>query len=169
MRAIFAHFYFLSGDPAHAQKFLDDHPSVSIDVTAGIEMYENFSQNPAFWREFFIRNSHRIIFGTDSTEDINLTDDAASEGKVNISGYAEMEIEFLRFDKDIAIFGKALHGLGLPSDVLARIFAENFHKYAGDKPMPMDLDAIRKEAGFLSGFLKKEEDRHALDRLVSQF
>jgi len=162
LRAIFAHFYFLSDDPAHAQKFLDDHPSVFIDVTAGIEMYENFSKDPAFWRAFFIKNSHRIIFGTDSSDDVDLTDD-----KVNISGYAAMEIEFLRFNKDIEIYDKKLHGLGLPADAQARIFAGNFHKLVGKEPKPMDRAAVKKEAALLRGYLKNDEDARAMDHLVT--
>ena len=168
LRAIFAHFYFLSDAPACAQKFLDDHPLVSIDVTAGIEMYENFSRDSAFWREFFVKNNRRIIFGTDSSDTIDLSDDTASNGRVNISGYAAMEIEFLRFDKDIEIFGKKLHGLGLPPNALERIFAKNYHKYVGEKPRLMDIDAVKTEASFIRGFLKKGEDVQMLDHLISQ-
>ena len=168
LRAIFAHFYFLSGDPARVQKFLDDHPSVSIDVTAGIEMYEDFSKDPAFWRAFFVKNSHRIIFGTDSSDAGNLPDDTASAQKVDINGYAAMEIDFLRYDREIEIFGKKLHGLGLPSNALERIFEKNFHEYVGKKPRPMDRSAAKKEAGFIRAHLKNEEDIRLLDHILAQ-
>jgi len=139
---------------------------VSIDVTAGIEMYENFSKDPAFWREFFIKNSHRIIFGTDSTD---ASEDAASGDKVNIDGYAGAEIEFLRFDKDIEIFDKKLHGLGLPDGALKRIFEDNYHAYVGKIPRTMDMDALRKEAAFIRNYLTDEAGIEALDYIVSQF
>ena len=164
LRAIFAHFFFLSGEPARAQKFLDDHPLVSIDVTAGIEMYENFSIDPAFWRVFFVKNSHRIIFGTDSSD--QALDESGDE--VDISGYAAMEIDFLRYDKPITVYDKKLHGLGLPESAQRRIFSENYHALVGKTPRPIDIPAMIAEAVLLRGYLKTDEDRQTMDTIVSQ-
>jgi len=160
LRAIFAHFYFLSGEPERLQKFLDDHPNVSIDITAGIEMYENFSKDPVFWREFFVKNQKRIIFGTDSSDRTNLDD---SDGKVALNGYAGMEIEFLRFNKEIEIFGNKLHGIGLPESALERIFALNYLEYVGNTPQKVNIDLVNKEIEFLRGYLKNENDIKDLD------
>jgi len=167
LKAIFAHFYFLSGEPDKAQKFLDDHPSVSIDITAGIEMYENFSKDPKFWREFFIKNSDRIIFGTDSS-DSDPDDGEPADSKVDLSGYAGMEIDFVRFDKDLEIYDKKLHGLGLPDDVLQKIFAENYYGYAGREPKKLNAAAITNEAEFLRGFMKKEKDVNDLEYIAER-
>lgn len=165
--AIFAHFYFLSGDPGLVQKFLDTHPSVSIDVTAGIEMYENFSKDPAFWREFFIKNQNRIIFGTDSSDSTG-ADDGVPEGKVDLDGYAAMEIEFLRCDKEIEIFGKRLHGMGLPEEAQRRIFARNYQALAGETPKSANKGAVLREAEFIRGYLDNDKQNRDLDYIIGQ-
>jgi len=169
IRAIFAHFYFLSGEPGKAQKFLDDHPSVSIDLTAGVEMYENFTKNPDFWHDFFIKNSDRLIFGTDSSDAPNLNDDGeTADGKVALNGYAGMEIEFLKDNKIIEIFDKKIHGIGLPQDIQEKIFAANFEKYAGETPLPMNIDLLMQEANFIKSYLKNDGDIKTLDYIVKQ-
>ena len=166
LRATFAHFFFLSGEPEHAQRFLDAHPLVSIDITAGVEMYENFSLNPPLWREFFIKNSDRIIFGTDSSDAPD--DGEAASDDVDISGYAAMEIAFLRDDREIEIYGKRLHGLGLPDEALRRIFSENFHRLVGQEPRPMDAHALTNEAKFIRAYIKNTEEAKKLDCLVAR-
>jgi len=165
LRAIFAHFFFLSGEPERMQRFLDAHPLVSIDVTAGIEMYEDFSKDPAFWREFFIKNSGRIIYGTDSTDQ-----PLQSEGEkdVSINGYAAVEIDFLRYDREIEIFGMKLHGIGLPQSALERIFASNYIEYAGDTPRLMDFEALKREAAFISKYLSDKNDVQKLNMIISK-
>jgi len=169
LRAIFAHFYFLSDNPERAQKFLDDHPNIFIDVTAGIEMYENFSKDTAFWREFFIKNEDRIIFGTDSSDAAeDPDDDSDKDEKVDINGYAAMEIEFLKSDKEIKIFDKKIKGIGLPESSQKLIFSENYYSLVGTEPKKLDISALKKEAAFIRDFLQTDEDKETLDYIVSK-
>ena len=168
LRAIFAHFFFLSGTPERAQKFLDDHPSVYIDLTAGIEMYEDFSKDTAFWREFFIKNNNRLIFGTDSSDAPNLNDDGETQdGKVALNGYAAMEIDFLRCDKEIAVFDKKINGINLPENARERILAANYQELVGKTPKPMDIGLLVKEADFIRDYLKGD-DIKTLENIVAQ-
>ena len=170
LKAIFAHFFFLSSEPARLQRFLDSHPMVSVDVTAGIEMYEDFSKDPAFWREFFIKNRDRILFGTDS-DDMTQNPDPAGDGgqdPVSINGYAGMEIDFLKNDADMGIYGMKLHGLGLPQPALERIFSQNYLKYVDDSPCPLHMDAIQREASLIHALLKDEEDIKKLDIILGR-
>ena len=60
------HFYFMAGDLERADRFLDEHPTVSFDLTPGSEMYYHFSQRSDEWRDFFTRHRKRLFFGTDS-------------------------------------------------------------------------------------------------------
>ena len=167
LRAIFAHFFFLSGEPGRLQSFLDNHPSVSVDVTAGIEMYEDFSKDPAFWREFFINNSSRIIFGTDS--DDSVSEQSGAQGtEVAVNGYAGMEIDFLKNYKDIEIYGMKLHGLGLPQNALEQIFSHNYLKYVDHTPRNMDLNAMEKEAAFIRQFITDADRTKKLDLILSR-
>jgi hypothetical protein len=168
LKGIFAHFYFLSGDPDRAQKFLDDHPSVAIDFTAGIEMYENFSKDPDFWHDFFVKNKDRLIFGTDSSDSDNLSDEGdTADGKVALNGYAAMEIEFLKYKKEIEVFDKKINGVGLPHDALELIFASNFEGFVGKTPKPMNVDLLIQEANFIRGYLKSD-DIKTLDYIIKQ-
>ena len=168
LRAIFAHFYFLSDNPEKAQKFLDDHPLVYIDLTAGIEMYENFSKDPAFWREFFIKNEKRIIFGTDSSDASEQLDiDTDQDEKVDIRGYAAMEIEFLRSDKEMNIFGKKIKGIKLPENSQKLIFSENFCDLAGYEPKKLNIPALKEEANYIRDYIKTDEEIKTLDYIVS--
>jgi len=167
LTAIFAHFYFMSDKPEKAQRFLDEHPNVFIDVTAGIEMYENFSLDPNFWRAFFIKNRDRIIFGTDSTDSAEVPAEADPDGKVDLRGYAGMEIEFLSSDKTIAIYGKKIRGIGLPEDTRRRILSDNFYNLVGE-PKKIDVAAVKKEAEFIRGFLKNDEDKKTLDYIAAE-
>jgi len=162
LKAVFAHFYFLSWDAARAQYFLDAHPDVSIDVTAGIEMYENFSLDPESWRRFFIKNKERIIFGTDSTDGV------PDETELSTNGYAQMEIDFLTYAKPIEIYGMKLHGLGLPEDVCAKILADNFIRLVGAGPHRMDAAAVKKDAELLLGYIKDADDRLAMEGIIAK-
>lgn len=164
LRAIFAHFFFLSWAPERAQKFLDDHPQVFIDITAGIEMYEDFSKDTPYWRSFFMKNSRRIIFGTDSTDEP--TD--SGDGAVSLNGYAGAEIDFLTQTRDIKIYDYALRGLGLPDDTLVSILSENFLSLVGDMPRPIDVDALKKEAAWIHGFLDKTLHKEKLNTAVAR-
>ena len=164
LRAIFAHFYFLSEEPARAQKFLDDHPSVFIDVTSGVEMYENFSKDTALWRAFFVKNADRIIYGTDTTDgEIEKIGDGNA-----LNGHAEMELDFLRTNRVFDHYGITIRGLGLSEEVQAKILSRNFISLAGDKPRPVDVKAVLKEARFLRGFIKDPESLHRMDDMIAQ-
>ena len=164
LRAIFAHFYFLSGEIGQAQKFLDDHPSVFIDVTSGVEMYENFSKDPALWRAFFIKNQGRIIYGTDTTDgEVK----AVGEG-VALNGHAGMELDFLRTDRVFDHYGMTMRGLGLPVQAQEKILYANFVSLAGDTPRQINTAAVLKEAGFLRGYIKDAESLRKMDEMVRQ-
>ena len=129
-------------------------------------MYENFSKDPAFWREFFVKNSRRIIFGTDSTDEPDVSGD--SDEKVDISGYAGMELDFLLKDSELCIYDKKLHGLGLPDSAREQILAKNFIQYVGDAPRAMDIEKLKQEAAFLRGFISDAEDIKVLDEIISK-
>lgn len=65
LKVIFAHFYFMSESLDRLAKILDAHPAVCVDLTPGIEMYENFSADIGTAAAFFARYQDRILYGTD--------------------------------------------------------------------------------------------------------
>lgn len=132
LKIIFAHFYFLSADPARAAAFFDQWPNVSFDLTPGSEMYFNFSKKRDQWREFFINYQDRILFGTDNTDTYKTEDCVGNIGFIR---------RFLETDEQFtAWWGGNLHGMALPPDVLEKIHHRNFIRYAGDKPKKINRE-----------------------------
>jgi len=131
MRVIFAHFYFLSADIDRAGAFLDTWPSVSFDITPGMEMYGNFSQKADQWSEFFTKYADRIVFGTDNICSVDRGDLASSIKKIQSMRRflaTRDEFRFGRYD---------VRGLGLDRSVLAKIYAGNFERLFGSRPRPV--------------------------------
>jgi predicted TIM-barrel fold metal-dependent hydrolase len=132
LKMIFAHFYFLSRDFERAARFFDAHPSVCFDLAPHMDMYRDFSRDPGTARSFFLRYQDRIIYGTDTDtralargpEGMRLMQSIP----VLIRSFLEMDSEFTSAD------GTRYHGLGLPRDVLEKIYAANFERLYGATP-----------------------------------
>ncbi len=120
LRIVFAHFYFLSADLARAARFLDEWPTVRLDLTPGTELYGNLRRNLRSAREFFIRYQDRILFGTDNT---GATPEAIENNKKKVV--------------DIRIFLET--ELRLDANILQKIYSGNFIALAGAKPKPLDI------------------------------
>lgn len=140
LKVTFAHFYFLSADLPRAAAFLDRFPNTYFDLAPGVEMLYNTSRDPASSREFFIKYSDRIIFGTDCCGDQPINEACARAGMVK--RWLESDDEF-RVDKAAdALLGpsgeEVMRGMCLPGDVLAQIYARNFTRLVGSKPKPQN-------------------------------
>lgn len=61
----FAHFFFMSNQLDRLARILDTYTNVKVDLTPGIEMYENFSAHIDETKMFFEKYHKRIIYGTD--------------------------------------------------------------------------------------------------------
>jgi predicted TIM-barrel fold metal-dependent hydrolase len=133
LKAIFAHFYFLSTDMERASEFLDKWSNVSIDLTPGTEMYVNFSKDPEKWREFFIKYQDRIIFGTDTCDPEGETELANMINTVNLSR------RFLETDKEFQVWDVKLKGIHLEKEILEKIYYKNFFRYVGKEPKKLNL------------------------------
>ncbi len=152
LRVLLAHFYFLSADLPRATEFLAAHPAVSIDLAPGVEFLYNLTRTLDEAREFFIAQQGRIIFGTDIAD---------SNSPVQANVRAQLVRRFLETDDTFTVPAEAddllapggpteIHGLDLPADVLANIYAANFEALAGPEPKAVDVAAsvalCRREA-----------------------
>ncbi|MHC5034338.1 MAG: hypothetical protein ACYTFZ_04820 [Planctomycetota bacterium] len=138
---VFAHFYFLSADLDRAARFLDRWPDVNLDLTPGGEMYWNFSKHAEKARSFFTTYQDRILFGTDNCcgfEGYN-TDKEMATGKIR--GMRT----FLEADGAFDWLGGQQTAIALDSAALSRIYAGNFHRFAGDAPKPVKLELALDE------------------------
>ena len=111
----------------YLQYFLDTYPNVYIDIAARFKDF--FSMSHDKLRDFFIKYSDRILFGTDiSTQPSEDTYEEVAEKYDRCFKILETDSVF-----DTAFFtpfveGKKLQGLSLPVDVLEEIYYKNAMK-----------------------------------------
>jgi len=151
LNVIFAHFFFMSAQLDRLAETLDKFPNMSLDLTPGIEMYYNFSQNIQKTRDFFIKYQDRILFGTDIGARALLVDPEQgiqfeeSQNRVFVvRSFLEKDGEF-HLDENGFLFGDSkvpLVGLGLPKNILEKIYHKNFERIVSDKPRKLNSSAI---------------------------
>lgn len=134
LNVTFAHFFFLSDFPEEAEALMQQYQTVTLDITPGREMYENFSKRPAYWRDFFHRYADRILFGTDMTR--METQGSASDLIAAMKRFLATEDVFSYWDFNI-------HGLGLSQADCTRIGKINFTDRVRPSPRPIDPKALR--------------------------
>jgi predicted TIM-barrel fold metal-dependent hydrolase len=141
LKIMFAHFYFLSADLARAGRFLDEHPTVHFDLAPGIEMLYNMSHDVDASREFFIKYAKRIVFGTDLSSRLTVEEGRLRAGIV----FRWLEsADTFRIPQGVDfLLGKPedgiIRGMSLPTDVLLKIYGENFARLTGPQPRALDL------------------------------
>ncbi|QQO09119.1 amidohydrolase family protein [Breznakiella homolactica] len=136
LRVIFAHFFFLSRQLPRLAEIFGKYPNVRIDLTPGIEMFYNLSEQADAAEKFFVEYQDRICFGTDIGTDCLVSEEAVplsikdSEFRINLirDFLTRKEDYILEVDKDF-VMGRSptvMHGLNLPESILEKIFERNF-------------------------------------------
>jgi hypothetical protein len=148
LKITFAHFYFLSAQLPRLSDLLDEYPNITIDLTPGIEMYHNFAKDIPNTRDFFMKYQDRILFGTDIGAKALLVDPSSGIGGTDshervflVRNFLETEGEFTLNPESGFLFGKPdkpFQGLGLPEEVLQKIYSKNFIQIVGEKPRPVN-------------------------------
>jgi predicted TIM-barrel fold metal-dependent hydrolase len=111
-RFILAHFGWHANDLARAGRLLDENPNVYYDVAA---VLYDFGRQPRAAHEFFVKYQDRILFGKDSYQ----PDEYPYYWRV-----FETNDEYFDYYRDYHAFWK-LYGIGLPDDVLRKLYYEN--------------------------------------------
>lgn len=155
LRAILAHFFFHSFSVQRARQVMDECPGVFFDLTPGIEMYVNFSSDRDAWREFFIRNCRRLMFGTDADE---FCADIMCDDEKDPSITVRHMRRFLETDDEFAFWGRSVKGLKLPDGVLDRIYFDNFRELFPHRKT-VDEKLLAEYIGRHSGHICREENR----------
>jgi predicted TIM-barrel fold metal-dependent hydrolase len=120
-RYILAHFGWHASDLARAGKLLDSHPNVFYDVAA---VLYDFGRQPRTAHEFFVKYQDRILFGKDSYQ----PDEYPYYWRV-----FETHDEYFDYYRDYHAFWK-LYGIGLPDQVLKKLYYQNALKVAPGLP-----------------------------------
>ncbi len=138
IKIIFAHFFFMSNQLSRLQSILDKYPNIMIDLTPGIEMYINFSNNIIEAKNFFIKNQDRIIYGTDigaravlGSSIINKKE--CIDRSIIVRTFLEKDKVEVKADGNFLIGMKdfTLNGLSLDKDILQKIYCNNFINFSG--------------------------------------
>ena len=120
-RYIGAHFNWYGNDLARAAKQLDSTPNLVLEI--GAVLYD-FGRQPRAAREFFLKYQDRVLFGKDAYE------------KTEFPYYwrvLETNDEYFDYYRDYHAFWK-LYGLGLPDDVLKKLYYKNALRVAPGLP-----------------------------------
>lgn len=138
LRVCFAHLLFLSDDEAVLRGLMERFPNMSVDITAGTEMYGAFTEQPEVWRRFFLDFSDRILYGTDNCNRVDEQDRQIGD-TIN-----DLEKRFLTESIRFPLWDGEIQGMGLPEEALARITAENFRRFTSPQPRPVDIAKAEK-------------------------
>lgn len=177
LRIVFAHFYFLSADLPRAIRFLDAHPTVSLDLTPGIEMLYNLSRDLDASRAFFGQYADRIVFGTDLSSTLSVEEGRYRAGIVyrwlesDDTFRVPVGADFLLGAPEDGV----IRGLALPEDVLDKIYAGNFKRLAGEAPRALNVslaihecERLAEIAQALSGESKVETEAAKVASLLAK-
>ena len=187
LNVCFAHMFFLSVQLIRLGEWLDRFPNMHVDLTPGIELYENLSADPEQTRAFFDRYIDRIQYGTDIGGRATLN---GAKMKINekesllrmqycLTFLGEKCAMGVRADEDYLI-GRTpfvLHGLGLPEEMLRKILYDNYIRFIGcSTPWPVNVELCLKECGRMRRTLREyarlagvEPDCRAVDAAERYF
>lgn len=130
-----AHFFFYGDCPEKLEALFEKYPNMCVDLTPGCEMYHSFERNHEYYREFFKRNSKRVMLGTDGTFPW------ATKGHV---WCMDVLYRFIATnDKIMAFDDEILTGISLDGEAKEDILYKNFERRVGDKPKEINKDALR--------------------------
>lgn len=166
LRVTFAHMFFLSAQLSRLSAILDRFANVMVDLTPGIEMYENLSLTPDETAVFFEKYHDRIIYGTDiGSRFVYNREDVPFNYRENIRrGEIVRDFLFERGTVTVRADGNFVKNrpdfkmecLGLNDVRLDEILSGNFLRFMGGAPRDTDRELILQECEFM-----KEESRRA--------
>ena len=105
---------------------------------------------PDAWRAFFCRYQDRILYGTDNSAPL------AGEDIRIAQVLNTLERRFFIEDGPVPLWDGTVNGLGLPEDVVRKLTADNFFRFTGNEPRPVDR---KKAADYLNDRLTDPDGR----------
>ncbi len=164
IKFIFAHLYFMSAQLPRLSALLDKYPNVMVDITPGLEIYVNLSQNLEEANAFFEKYQDRILYGSDIGARCVLADGFAPLNENECLARMEMIDGLLTpgTDRIMKEDGRylintddfTLRGLSLREETLNKIYWQNFQRYVGETPAKVHPRRIIKECRRIQLMLK---------------
>ena len=163
IKFIFAHLYFMSAQLPRLAALLDRYPNVMVDVTPGLEIYVNLSQQVEEARSFFERYQDRILYGTDIGARCVLADGKRPLNEDECLARIQLIDGLLRGSSEevlkedgrylINTDDFTLRGLDLDETILGKVYARNFLRFVGP-PAKVDPRRVIKECRRITLMLK---------------
>lgn len=155
IKFIFAHMYFMSAQLPRLSALLDTYPNMMVDITPGLEIYVNLSENIEQARCFFEKYQERILYGTDIGARCVLAENAEPLNEEEcvarmdlIDGLFQSETNrIMREDGRYLINTDDFiqRGFSLNEDALNKIYWKNFQNYVGATPAKINPKLVIKE------------------------
>ena len=152
LKIIFAHFLFFSAQLDRLDDLMTRYPNLMVDLTPGIEMYENFSADYDRAKAFFEKYHDRIAYGTDIGGRCILTNEGEPFNEQENLLRPQLVQRFLtmRGEETIEADGNFLHdrapflmrGFALPEDRLEEIFSGNIRSFLGGDPKTVNAEEV---------------------------
>lgn len=157
----FAHFYFCGDKPEKLQALLDKYPNLCVDITPGTEMYHSFEAKHDFYREFFEKNSKRIIVGTDGTHPL--------PARFPIWCIDRLYRFIATTDVVSAFDDKLLTGLNLSEEASENILYKNFVNRVAPTSKPINKAALRAYVDKYLPTISSRETAAKIEELAKKF
>lgn len=144
LRISFAHFMYMSPWLDRLDGLFSRYSGMRVDLAMGNEYLYIMSSDPEAARRFFITWQDRILYGTDLHDDNSFRLARAKAETIRL--FLETDEVFpdltsLAMDRPPpVVHGRVdFHGINLPPEVLEKVMALNFERFAGREPRPLPL------------------------------
>jgi len=132
LKVLQAHFGSQPEDLENLSRWFESYPNYYIDTSSARWMARELGRYPEKAREFFIKNSDRILFGTDLVQDRNEPISTYYRTRYfTFQALLETSIRDLPlpFPDPENNNNTKINGLALPLDVLKKLYWENANKF----------------------------------------
>lgn len=126
LRVVGAHLGSLEYDVAEVAKRLDRYPNFAVDTSA--RLADLAYQDAEAVRAFMVAYSDRVLFGTDLVQRQRVSEMADEERQRRLQGAEgqyRMAAAYYGSDGQVAVRNRTVQGLGLPEDVLEKLYYRN--------------------------------------------
>jgi hypothetical protein len=126
VRAVGAHLGSLEYDVAEIAKRLDRYPNFAVDTSA--RLHDLARQDRDVVHQFFVDYQDRILYGTDivqRTLQSSVPESVRRRTLERMERQYETEYLYLASDGKVLIRGQEVRGLGLPQEVLEKVYCTN--------------------------------------------
>lgn len=130
LRVIGAHLASLEYDVAVLAERLERYPNLAVDTSA--RLFDLMHQPSDAVRSFFIAYQDRVLFGTDIVHRRLVAQMSGEERAQHFQSVdAAYRVAFSYYESDAVLshHGREVHGLGLPAEVLDKLYTENAREW----------------------------------------